>query len=114
MSETGWTKGPYSFEQEMRGDGAPLPEYTISSDAVTLGDEPLVIASVYAGKKTAALIAAAPDLAEAAGITVDAIAQEYHIPADADDEWIYDTLGSALSDAYFRARAALARAKGGS
>lgn len=56
------------------------------------------------------LIAAAPDAHEANKITVAALASEYSIPPDASDDWIHDTLGSALSTAYFAARAAIAKA----
>lgn len=58
------------------------------------------------------LIAAAPDLLESARGIVSGVHSEYRIPADADDDYIHDTIGTALSDAYFSARAAIAKAEG--
>lgn len=58
------------------------------------------------------LIAAAPDLLESARRIVSGVHSEYRIHADADDDYIHDTIGTALSDAYFSARAAIAKAEG--
>ncbi len=58
----------------------------------------------------AALIAAAHDGYAANVLTVDALATEYSLPDDAGDDYIYDTLGSTLSSAYFAARNAIRRA----
>lgn len=57
----------------------------------------------------ALLIAAAPDLLEAARSTLNAIDDEGKLTGR-DDEYIYDCLGSAMSGAYFSARAAIAKA----
>lgn len=67
---------------------------------------------VAEAKANANLIAAAPDLLDAANKTVDGLAEEYLITAECDDDWIYDTLGSVLAGAYFSARAAIAKAEG--
>lgn len=61
---------------------------------------------------SARLIAAAPDLLESARRIVSGVHSEYRIHADADDDYIHDTIGTALSDAYFSARAAIAKAEG--
>ena|SRR5687768_330204 len=60
------------------------------------------------------LIAAAPDSHAANIVTVAALREQFRITDDADDQWIYDELGTALSSAYFMARAAIAKATGAS
>lgn len=77
------------------------------------------VVTVYGGgveaeskSANANLIAAAPDLLDAANKTVDGLAEEYLIIAECDDDWIYDTLGSVLAGAYFSSRAAIAKAEG--
>lgn len=60
----------------------------------------------------AALVAAAPDMFAACESFVGAIITEYRVPPGADDDYIYDTLGSAMSAAFFEARAALSKAEG--
>lgn len=60
-----WTKGPYYSEQCMRLDGTSVQEWTIQSAGRLGDDEPTIIAGVFTSKRDAALLAAAPDLAEA-------------------------------------------------
>lgn len=63
-------------------------------------------------QEIAHLVASAPDGLAAAYATVAALAAEHRLPASADDEYIYDVMGSALSDAFFKARHAIAKAEG--
>lgn len=60
----------------------------------------------------ARLIAAAPDSHKANRLVVRALTEEYRIPADASDDWIYDTLGSSVDNAFVVTRAAIAKATG--
>lgn len=60
----------------------------------------------------ARLIAAAPELLEAATRIMAAMRSVFTFSDMADDEWIYDELGSDLAGAYFDARAAIAKATG--
>lgn len=60
----------------------------------------------------ATLIAAAPESHAANCKFVAAIYSEYSIPATASDDCISDTIGSVLADAFFAARAAVAKARG--
>lgn len=66
------------------------------------------------GERAARLIAAAPDSHEANRVFVRAVYVAHNIPSDASDEFIYDTIGTAMADAFFAARAAVAKARGNS
>lgn len=61
---TRWTRGPWSCEQSMRGDGTPLPEWVVSGCDIDVDGEERVVGIAYRGVD-ARLIAAAPALAEA-------------------------------------------------
>lgn len=91
----------YATGKQMNPKGLRLVAFTM-----TRGD------SLAEDEANARLISAAPDLLAAAHETVSAIEDEHRIHGR-DDDYIYDTLGSGLSAAYFSARAAIARATGG-
>lgn len=67
-------------------------------------------------KRTAAanarMISAAPDSYAANLAFVAAIIKEYNIPNSADEDYIYDTVGSSMAHAFSMARAAIAKAEG--
>lgn len=101
---TKWTKGPYTFEQCMRFDGTTVQEWFIQVPVAGDSDEPTIIASVHTSKRDAALLAAAPDVAEA----LESVMAELK-------EAMHTTYGAALADmqtAYAEGRAALAKARG--
>lgn len=62
----------------------------------------------------ARLIAAAPDGYEAAGAFIEAAINEWDIPERCEDDegWLCDTLGHALADAFLKAKAFRAKARG--
>lgn len=76
------------------------------------GDQ-FTIADVYGdlpeAPATAHLVAAAPDLLTAA-IEAKAAMDSIWRTNGADDQWIYDEMGSELSAGYFSLRAAIAKA----
>ena len=105
MSETKWTKGPWAAEQNLRGDGVPLPGWDIIGGIT--GDE---FIGEIAFKHDAALAAAAPDLAEALEDMLHA-----HPPISMPIGGAGSRVRRAQEDqeaAIAKARAALARAKG--
>lgn len=61
-------------------------------------------------KADARLIASAPDSHMACLATVEALREHFKIPHEADDDFIYDELGSTLSYAYFLARGSVKKA----
>lgn len=99
------TPGPWTAEPEYEGEAATF----VHAKAAPIADCCLG-PSMEQDEANARLIAAAPD-SHAANIALfEAIHEEYNISAKADDEYIRDTIGSALFHAFFLARAAIAKA----
>jgi hypothetical protein len=97
------TDGPFAY---LNGNpNAACPWFKFASVVVRVNDEPCL-----EGEANARLIAAAPDSHEANRMFVRAVYVAHNIPSDASDEFIYDTIGTAMADAFFAARAAIAKA----
>lgn len=67
---------------------------------------------VVTDEADARLIAAAPDLLGAGKSLLSVLRDECSFPADADDDHIYDSMGSHMAEVYFATRAAIAKATG--
>lgn len=90
-------------------EGPPLP-ITIITTALDID-----FAGSMEREANAHLIAAAPESHEANCAFVQAVNDMYRIKPHHSDEYIYDEMpSSALATAYFAARAAIAKATGGS
>lgn len=81
-------------------------------DEITAGIAKAYVISVGVEQAMAngRLIAAAPDSLKANELFIAAIKQEYRLSDTVSDDLIYDEIGSALSGAYFAARAAISKA----
>lgn len=92
--------------------------WTVTGTHITVGRRPLAETDLGAYfpisvcRENALMIGAAPDSHAANRKIIRGLKMFYSIPDVASDDWIYDTLGGVLSDAYFSARAAIAKATG--
>jgi hypothetical protein len=104
-STTAHTDGPWIVEADY---GSPSKTLVYSAGGRNIAD---CMAGLPAeDEANARLIAAAPDSHEANRMFVRAVYVAHNIPSDASDEFIYDTIGTAMADAFFAARAAIAKA----
>jgi hypothetical protein len=115
IPSAGFTPGPWAaFPRLARGvHHGYFIDAAVGNDA----DNGYVIADLIVGRHqegNARLIAAAPDGYEVAGSFIMAAINEWDIPEsrEADEGWLCDTLGHALADAFLKAKAFRAKARG--
>lgn len=111
MSEHEHTPGPWRLKFD-----PPTPDYEYPYATIAAGDGGYSESGFHLtgimNKADACLIAAAPD-SHAANVTfVAAVLDEHNIPKDAADDYIADTIGSAMFRAFSMARTAIAKANG--